>query len=170
MAHFNPDQPFQNRQWQKAAALRGFVEFNHFFRPAPSNANSPTLEGVAVARCTLESARATKATFTLAWDDQLVLQVNDRPPLDLGTQPYLRAKAIEVPLVKGKNVVAVRLSNTEGLTRGAWNFSFRCKTARGQILLPQAEGQQSPQTTSRTGAEVRGPAEQGGADQRGLPR
>jgi hypothetical protein len=162
MGDFDPGQPFQNRPWQKVAALRGFVEFNHFFRPAPNNANSPTLEGVAVARCTLESARATKAQFTLAWDDQLVLQVNDRAPLDLGTQPYLRARTIAVPLAKGQNVVALRLSNTEGLTRGAWNFSFLCKTAREEILLPQAEDQPSPRTAQRSGAEFRGLIKQGG--------
>jgi hypothetical protein len=165
MGDFDPGQPFQNRPWQKVAALRGFVEFNHFFRPPPGNANSPTLEGVAVARCTLETARATKATFTLAWDDQLVLQVNDRAPLDLGTQPYLRARTIAVPLAKGQNVVALWLSNTEGLTRGAWNFSFRCKTARGEILLPQAEGQPSPRTAQRAGAEFRGLIEHGGKNQ-----
>lgn len=152
MGDFDPEQQFQSRPWQKVAALRGFVDFNHFFRPPPSNENSPTLDGVAVARCTLESERATKAAFTLGWDDQLVLQVNDQAPIDLGTQPYLRARTIEVPLAKGKNVVALRLSNTVGLTRGAWNFSFRCKTAEGQILLPQAESQQLPPTTQRTGA------------------
>ena len=96
-----------------------------------------------MARCTLESPRATKAAFTFAWDDQLVLQVNAQPPLDLGTQPYLRARTIKVPLARGKNVVAVRLSNREGLTRGAWAFSFRCKTAQGEVLRPQAEGQPS---------------------------
>jgi hypothetical protein len=124
--------------WQKFSALRGFVEFNHVFRPPPSNDNSPTLDGVAVARCTLDAPRATPATLTLAWDDQLVLQVNDGQPTDLGTQPYLRAKTVTVPLRQGRNVVALRLSNTVGLTRGAWNFSFRCLTADGQTLLPQA--------------------------------
>ena len=139
-AHFDPVQPFHQRPWKKYSALHGFVEFNHVFRPAPSNANSPTLDGVAVARCTLDAPRNTKATLTLAWDDQLVLQVNDGAPLDLGTQPYLRAKTIEVPLIQGRNVVALRLGNTVGLTRGAWNFSFRCVTAEGELLLPQADG------------------------------
>ena len=151
MRDFDPRQPFQNRPWQEVAALRGFVEFNHFYRPPPSNDNSPTLEGVAVARCTLESDRATKAAFTLGWDDQLVLQINDQTPIDLGTQPYFRSRTVEVPLVQGRNVVTLQLSNRVGLTRGAWNFSFRCKTADGQVLLPQAEGQQSAPTTQRSG-------------------
>nr|MDQ3622404.1 DUF2961 domain-containing protein [Verrucomicrobiota bacterium] len=141
-AGFDAAQPFHERTWQKAAALRGFVEFNHVFRPAPSNKNSLTLDNVAVARCTLDAPRETTAKLTLAWDDELVLQVNGGAELSFGAQPYPRATTIEVALARGINVVALRLSNTVGLTRGAWNFSFRCVTAEGEILLPRADGKQ----------------------------
>lgn len=139
---FDPAQPFRDHAWQRFAALHGFVEFNHVFRPAPNNSNSLTLDGVAVARSTLNAPAATNATLTLAWDDNLVLQVNGEKAIDLGVQPYLRARKIEVPLVAGNNIVTIRLSNSVGLTRGAWNFSFRCVTADGRILLPRAEGKQ----------------------------
>ena len=136
---FNPAQLFHDRAWQRFAALRGFVEFNHVFRPAPNNSNSLTLDGVAVARCTLDSPAAAVAKLTLAWDDALALQVNGGEIMNLGRQPYLRAKTIDAPLLAGKNSVTVWLGNTVGLTRGAWNFSFRCQTAEGKVLLPRAE-------------------------------
>ncbi len=68
-----------------------------------------------------------------------MLQVDDGEAVNLGNQPYLRAKTLEVPLVAGRNSVTVRLGNKVGLTRGAWNFSFRCVTAGGQVLLPRAK-------------------------------
>jgi hypothetical protein len=137
---FDAAQPFHGCAWRKFSALRGFVEFNHVFRPAPNNSNSLTLDGVAVARCTLDAPGAIKAKMTLAWDDELVLQVNGDAETNLGTQSYLRPKSIEVSLAKGRNVVTLRLGNTVGLSRGAWNFSFRCVTADGRVLLPQTEG------------------------------
>jgi len=136
---FDSAKPYHERAWRKFAALRGFVEFNHVFRPEPNNKNSLTLDAVAVARCTLDAPEATKAKLTLAWDDELVIQVNEAEPLNLGRHSYMQSKTIEVPMVKGKNTVALRLSNTVGMTRGAWNFSFRCVTAEGKKLLPRTE-------------------------------
>jgi hypothetical protein len=135
---FDAHAPYQNRLWQTYAALHGFVDFNHVYRPDPSNDNSPTLDATAVACCVLESPCNTEARFMLGWDDQLVLQVNGGQPIDLGQQDYLRAQAVEVPLHQGKNFVALRLTNTVGLTRGSWAFSFRATTADGQVLLPKA--------------------------------
>jgi len=139
-ATFDPSDPFHGRPWKKFAALRGFIDFNHVYRPAPSNQNSPTLDGVAVARATLTTSEDTKATLTLAWDDQLVLQVNDGEPIDLGMQSYVHGKTIEVSLHKGENIIALWISNEEGLTRGTWVFSFRAVTSKGKVLLPQALG------------------------------
>lgn len=128
------------RNWLDADAIRGFVEFNHALRPDPSNKNSPTLVDVAAdARCVLESPTATTAKLTLGWDDRLTLHVNDDPPRDLGEQPYLRGRTIDVPLKPGANHVLVRLTNTTGLTRGAWNFSFSARAADGTVLVPRRE-------------------------------
>jgi hypothetical protein len=135
---FDPTKALDGREWRKADAIRGFTEFNHAYRPEPTNKNSPTLIDVAaVARCTLDSPTEDKATITLGWDDRLTLYVNNNPPLELGEQPYFRGRTIEVPLVKGPNTIAVRLTNTTGLTRGAWNFSFSATTADGKTLLPR---------------------------------
>jgi len=124
--------------WQACDAIRGFIEFNHLFRPEATNKNSPTLVDVAAtARCVLNSPRATTAKLTLGWDDRLTLRVNDGKPHDLGEQPYLKGRTVEVPLQAGMNRIEVTLTNTTGLTRGAWNFSFRATTAEGETLLPQ---------------------------------
>jgi hypothetical protein len=140
---FDPAEPLHGSVWRQYDALRGFVDFNHVYRPPPSNANSPSMDAVAVARATLTSPADTTAALTLAWDDQLVLRVNDGQPIDLGTQTYVRGKKVEVPLRKGENTIALWLSNQMGLTRGTWVFSFRAVTAEGQLLLPRAPGRVS---------------------------
>jgi hypothetical protein len=85
----------------------------------------------------LDAPRATTAKLTLGWDDRLTLRVNDDEPLDLGEQPYLKGRTVEVPLRTGANRIEVTLTNTTGLTRGAWNFSFRAATADGEPLRPR---------------------------------
>lgn len=126
--------------WKSCDAIRGFVEFNHHFRPEASNKNSPTLTDVcALARTTLMSPSATTAKITLGWDDRLILQVNEAEPQDLGAQTYLKGRTIEVPLKAGSNRIQIQLTNTTGLTRGAWNFSFSARTADGELLMPQRE-------------------------------
>jgi len=140
-ADFDPAQPLAGQRWRRFAALRGFVDFNHVYRPPPSNSNSPALDAVAVARTTLVAPADTTATLTLAWDDQLVLRVNNGEPIDLGTQVYVRGRTVQVPLRRGENSVALWLSNEMGLTRGTWVVSFRAVTAEGQILLPQTPGE-----------------------------
>jgi len=125
-------------EWKSFDALRGFVEFNHAFRPDATNSNSPTLVDVAaMARCTLDCDRATTAKLTLGWDDRLSLRVNDGAAIDLGHQPYLKGRTIEVPLRAGANRILATLTNTTGLTRGAWNFSFSAQAADGAVLLPR---------------------------------
>jgi hypothetical protein len=137
---FDAKQPLAGRAWREAEAIRGFVEFNHAFRPEATNKNSPTLVDCgAVARCVLVSDRATTAKLTLGWDDRLWIAVNGEAPRDLGEQAYLQGRTIEVPLQKGPNSIDVRVTNTTGLTRGAWNFSFSAVTAEGVQLVPQRD-------------------------------
>ncbi|MEE2639164.1 MAG: hypothetical protein VX768_00940, partial [Planctomycetota bacterium] len=73
------------------------------------------------------------------WDDHLILKINEDPPIDLGSQSYIRAKSVKVKLRKGTNDVQVWLTNRVGVTRGAWNFAFRATTPAGDILLPATE-------------------------------
>ncbi len=136
------DVPFNGREWRTFSSLRGFVDFNHIYRPEPSNDNSPTLEAVAVARAVLHAPDAGEATLTLGWDDRLVIQVNDGAPLDLGEHRYFRSQTVQVPLEAGENTVALWLNNgdqTESMSRGGWVFSFRAQTEDGAILRPQAD-------------------------------
>ena len=147
-ADFDPAEAFHGHTWRRFSALRGFVDFNHVFRPPPSNRNSPSLDAVAVARATLTAPADTTATLTLAWDDRLVLRVNQGEPIDLGSQPYVRGRTVEVPLQAGENHLALWLSNEMGLTRGAWVFSFRAVTAEGELLLPEAPGEPAAEPTA----------------------
>jgi hypothetical protein len=75
----------------------------------------------------------------LAWDDHLLLKINDEPPIDLGSQLYIRTKSVKVKLRKGTNEVQIWLTNRVGVTRGAWNFAFRATTPDGKIVFPKSE-------------------------------
>ena len=136
---FDPKRPFIDRPWHKRSSIRGFVEFNHVLRPKASNANSPTLDGWAVAVSKLQAPKEMTADVRLAWDDHLILKINDDPPVDLGSQPYIRARSVKVKLRKGTNEVQVWLTNRVGVTRGAWNFAFRATTPEGNLILPKSE-------------------------------
>ncbi|WP_197993220.1 glycoside hydrolase family 172 protein [Gimesia aquarii] len=136
---FNPKKSFLDRAWKKRDSIRGFVEFNHVLRPKASNANSPTLDGWAVAYCKLEAQSEMTAEFRLAWDDHLILKLNDDPTVDLGSQPYIRTRTLKVKLLKGTNKLQVWLSNQVGVTRGAWNFAFRATAPNSRIILPRSE-------------------------------
>jgi hypothetical protein len=67
------------------------------------------------------------------------VQVNDAREVPLGRNRYLQTRTIETPLRAGRNTVIVRLNNTVGLSRGAWNFSMRCVTSDGTLLLPSTK-------------------------------
>ena len=136
---FDPQKPFIDRPWNKQSSIRGFVEFNHVLRPKASNANSPTLDGWAVAYCTLQAPKDMIADVRLAWDDHLILKINNDPPIDLGSHPYIRTRSVKVNLHEGTNEVQVWLTNRVGVTRGAWNFAFRATTPEGSIIYPNAE-------------------------------
>lgn len=130
-------EPFHGQRWSTQSSLRGFLDFNHAYRPEPTNANSPTLEAAAVARCVLECPHETTARITVGWDDHLLLRINDNPPVDMGRQPFFDSRTFEVPMGRGPNVVAVRLTNAVGLTRGSWCLSFRATSREGEELIPR---------------------------------
>ena len=119
-------------------AIRGFVDFNHAFRPHVRGV-APTHPGVAIAKSVLHAPRDLTARLRIAWDDQLILSVNDGKPDDLGHHSAFVARTVEVPLRKGQNTVRVKLSNTAGSTHGGWAFAFRATTPDGSVLVPQCE-------------------------------
>jgi hypothetical protein len=117
----------------------GFVDFNHVFRPELRGVGVHYRDKAAAARCHLDVPEATPASLRLAWDDRLILQVNDRPALDLGAQAAFRARRLEVPLRAGRNTVTLTLSNTTGSNHGGWACAFQATLPDGRTVPPQAE-------------------------------
>jgi hypothetical protein len=130
--------PFDSTGWTKRAAMHGFVDFGHVHRPEKRGAGV-FHEGSASARCVLEAPDDVKARVRLAWDDRLVLRVNDGKPVDMGRRNNFGASDLELPLKKGKNVVVVTLGNTRNFNHGGWAFAFRAVTPEGEVLLPKLE-------------------------------
>jgi hypothetical protein len=124
--------------WIKRPSMHGFVDFGHVHRPEKRGAGVYHV-GAAAAECVLATETAGTAKLRLAWDDRLVLRVNDGPPIDLGTKKNFGDREIEVPLAAGKNRLRVTLSNTQNYNHGGWAFAFQALAADGKRLLPQAE-------------------------------
>ena len=133
---FDPGCPIDGRTWRRYSAKRGFVDFNHVFRPLPSNGNTVTLTAAAVAYCEITAPRACRAAIRLGWDDELTIRVNDADAQYLGKHDYFRSWEIEVALKRGSNTLAVALTNTDGLSRGAWCFSCGISIQQGELLVP----------------------------------
>ena len=124
-------------RWIRRRANHGFVDFNHVFRPRARGVGK-TDEGVAVARCVLEAPSDMTARLRLAWDDHMVVRVNDRA-FDLGNHYAFRAQTLEVPLRAGTNAVVLKLSNTRGSNHGGWAFALQAWAPDGTVLVPQAK-------------------------------
>jgi hypothetical protein len=125
--------------WKRRAAYHGFVDFSHAFRPHQRGVGVHYDNAAANAFTILNAPREMTARLRLAWDDRLLLRINDQPPLDLGRHDSLRARAVNVKLRKGPNFVMVKLSNTHGLNHGGWAFAFQATGPEGQVLLPAVE-------------------------------
>ncbi len=125
--------------WKRQRAKHGFIDFLHSRRPHPRKAGIYIHEGTASARSTLEVSEGLTANLRLAWDDRLVLRVNDSPPIDLGHQDNFADRLIELPLRHGKNRIDITLSNSRNFNHGGWAFAFRAITPDGKVLIPLAE-------------------------------
>ena len=123
-------------RWVKADSLHGFIDFNHFFRCAARGVTI-TEPAVAIARGVLHAPQSCRAHITLSWDDRAALTVNGEI-FDLGQHVHFRTRTIEVPLNRGANEIAVKLTNRYGTTNGAWAFAFRCMRDDGEELWPEA--------------------------------
>ena len=124
-------------QWIRRSADHGFIDFNHVFRPRARGVGKTDV-GAAIARCILEAPSDMNAQLRLAWDDRMIVRVNDTV-CDLGDHHAFRARTLEVPLQAGGNVVVVKLSNTRGSNHGGWVFAFQAWAPDGTLLLPQAD-------------------------------
>jgi len=131
--------PADGDGWLRRPSHHGFVDFNHVFRPEVRGVGVHWRDKAATARCILQSPADTSARLRFAWDDRLVVRVNEDKPLDLGSHAAFRAKTIDVPLRRGANVLTVTLSNTTGANHGAWAFALKATLPDGMVLLPHAE-------------------------------
>ena len=96
-------------------------------------------EGAISARSTLEAPRDLTATLRLAWDDRLVMRVNDGRPIDLGHRDNFGDRVIEVPFRNGKNLIDITLNNTQNFNHGGWVFAFKATTPEAPALIPRAK-------------------------------
>ncbi len=94
--------------------------------------------GTVSVRCVLSAKRAMTAKAQIAWEDRLVLRVNDFATIDLGHRKNFGDVTLDLPLKKGDNVVDVTLTNTRNFNHGGWAFAFRATMPDGTALLPQA--------------------------------
>jgi hypothetical protein len=122
--------------WKQRSANHGFVDFNHAFRPHKRGVGVHHEDVAANAFTILEAPRDMTVRIRVAWDDRLVLRVNDQPPIDMGQHDFFRLEVVPVELRKGPNDVMVKLSNTRGLNHGGWTFAFQATAPDGEILLP----------------------------------
>jgi len=127
----------QEARWVRRAAVHGFVDFNHVFRPRARGAGR-THPGVALARCTLTAQCDMTARLRVAWDDSLVLRVNGGAPQPLGRHAAFRVREVQAPLKAGPNTVVLKLSNELGINHGGWAFAFQAVAPDGTMLLPEA--------------------------------
>jgi len=125
--------------WKRRSAYHGFVDFNHVFRPHKRGAGVHHENVAANAFTILNAPRDMTVRLRLAWDDRLLLRVNDQQPIDMGRHEFFRGKTVPIELREGRNFVMVKLGNTRGLNHGGWTFAFQAAGPDGMILVPTVE-------------------------------
>ncbi len=125
-------------EWFKRKTLHGFVDFNHVYRTEKRGVATHHRGKAAQARCVLTSPGAQTVKLRFAWDDHLVVRVNEDAAQDLGNHPAFRDQEIKVRLKAGENTVLVTLSNEQGTNHGGWTFAMKATAENGEVLLPGA--------------------------------
>lgn len=129
------------KEWAERQAMHGFIDVLHARRTASRGAEMYIHAGTVSVRCVVSVARAMTAKAQIAWEDRLVLRVNDSTPVDLGKRKNFGSSTLALPLKRGDNVIDVTLTNTRNFNHGGWAFAFHATTPDGQVLLPQAPRQ-----------------------------
>ena len=137
-SEFKPQARYGEARWVQRPSLHGFVDFGHAFRPERQGVGVAHLGVVGLAHCVLNAPQEMTVRLRIAWDDHLVLRVNDAPSMDLGRHSAFRARTVEVPLRRGANRVWLKLSNEVGSNHGGWVFAFQAIGPGGQPLWPKA--------------------------------
>jgi hypothetical protein len=90
---------------------------------APAVGRAVSSRETASARCVLEAAEDLRARIRLAWDDRLVLRINDDPRLDLVQQDNFGDRLLELPLRSA-------IPRTSITVAGRFRFTRRLPRAR----------------------------------------
>ena len=118
-------------------AMHGFIDFNHCFQPVARGVGI-THPGVAIAHCELEAAMPMHVQLRIAWDDDLVLWVNDER-YELGHHHAFRSRTLLVSLRDGSNRLVLKLSTTRGSNHGGWAFACHAIDVKIIVLSPLHE-------------------------------
>jgi len=119
-------------------AYHGFIDFNHLWRPYRRGVGIHYNDNVAVAHGILTVDKDMTVNIRVAWDDHLVMQINQGSPIDMGNHNLFNQKTVKVPLKKGDNYIVLTLSNTTGLNNGGWAFAFKATDPAGNVILPKS--------------------------------
>jgi len=131
-----PERHFNPVDWVEKETYHGFVDFGRIHRPKTRGPGTFFAGKAAEAISFIDATEDMTAHVRLAWDDQLVLRINDDPPIDFGTNGSFRDRTVDVPLKKGRNSIHVLLSNEAGTNHGGWVFAFRAASPSGTFLIP----------------------------------
>lgn len=119
-------------------AYHGFIDFNHLWRPHRRGVGTHYTNRTSIACGILKLDRDMQVQIRVAWDDHLVLKINNDKPIDMGEHALFRQKTVSVPLKKGDNMVTLTLSNTKGLNNGGWAFAFKATDSDDCVIVPQS--------------------------------
>ncbi len=120
--------------WLPAKSVHHFLDFRWYFR-IHKRGVSPTEEGFAVASAELFAEKEVRATVRMTYDDGAYLSVGGKITA-LPAHRAFRTEEVTVTLKKGRNKIAVALTNTVGSNHGGWCFAFTVRDEDGKEHLP----------------------------------
>ena len=133
------DDSDETAQWiTDRNTYHGFIDFNHLWRPHQRGVGIHYTDKVSVAQSILTVDRDMTASIRVAWTDDLVMQVNDDQPTNMGSHILFRQRTVDVPLKRGDNLVTLTLSNTTGSNHGGWVFAFKATDPAGNVIVPKS--------------------------------
>lgn len=125
----NPRRPEKDRpqpyvgRWVKAESKRGWIDFLDHFRGINFANNSTCGEnGAAYALGWINSEEDKEISLNISYDDWIKVWVNDLHIFTNHHDKGFETDQIKVPLVKGRNKILIKLSNSVNLEFFTWAF------------------------------------------------
>ncbi len=129
----------KDARWLDGLNERGFLDFRRYFRVRKGGV-SPTEPGSALAVCDLIASCDGEAQIRVTYDDQMTLTTKDEQKV-LPNHRAFRNEDVRLKLKKGKNRIAILLTNTQNSNKGGWCFALNgtdAKHEKLQIQFPNA--------------------------------